>query len=95
MNNDYKRQLLAQVLSGNLNGLRAYQTKTQPHDLNIRWVLDNRSVGGSIEIIQKDGTLKQITSEEFEALPAGIGVWEIQDHSAGSPVPAPDEDYNY
>lgn len=96
MTTERKRQLLAELLAGKTEGIRAYQVKTQQKDANIRTVIDSRQCGGTIEILYRDYTKKEITSEEFDKLQETLKptIWRIQDYTGGRPVRAPDEDYN-
>ena len=94
MTNEEKRQLLAEVLSGNFARLRVYRVNNQYQDTSIRWVIDGRECGRPIEVIFLDYTRKEVTVEEFEAFPAKNRIWTIQDHTGSKEVPAPDEDYH-
>lgn len=93
---DHKREILAHILSGNLEALRAYQAQTAVKDLNIQLVMDSREIGGSIEVVDASGTKRELSAQEFDALPPQVRTRcvVIIDTTDGQRVPGPDEDYS-
>ncbi|MVM36394.1 hypothetical protein GO755_40740 [Spirosoma sp. HMF4905] len=96
MTTNEKRQLLALVLSGDTEALRVYQAQRAVKDLDTRIVIDSRPVGGPIQEIDKAGIIREISIEEFDALPeqARSRIVTIIDTMDGHKRPAPDEDYS-
>lgn len=86
-----KRQLLAELLNGNIDALRTYQNQQQVSNSPYRWSIDERVVGGGITIVFRNGSTKLISEQELEKADPKIR-WIIEDHSGGERIPAPDED---
>ena len=92
-NNNTRRHLLAALLAGDLEPLRAYKIRSQQPDGDVRWIIDGREVGDPIVIVDHQGNKSEITPEEFETLLEHNRqkTWTLKDHSGGRHVPEPDE----
>ncbi|GAB3949531.1 hypothetical protein GCM10028805_25920 [Spirosoma harenae] len=90
-----KREILAQVLAGQIEALQAYKASQQGQQLpsDLRWVIDERPIGGSIYCVNHQGERIDMTVEEFEALPQPVPLWRIVDFTKGTPLPDVDADF--
>ena len=93
--NDARRQLLVAVLAGDVEALRAYKMQMKSQNDHMGVVIDEREVGGPITRVNSDGEMKELSPEEFAALPEYIrnNCVVIIDTTNGNRVPDPDEDY--
>lgn len=90
-NLDTKRQLLADLLIGYVDGLRAYKAAQQRAASPYRWVIHDE-VNGKLYGVGQDGQRHLLTADILTQVePAKV--WRVVDYTGGRPIPEPDEDY--
>jgi hypothetical protein len=87
-----KRQVLADLLIGKSDSLRAYRRVQNDINSPYGWVIDSGDTNEGITALNKQGKRMLISEQEFERLPHGVLIWKIADASGGYPIPAPDEE---
>ena len=87
---DTKRQLLADLLTGNTHSLRKYK-KQQVIRFSFRWVIDARVINEGITVIDNKGESTPMSEQEFDQLPQNAPNWRIVDMTGGKMPPGIDE----
>ncbi|GAB3019067.1 hypothetical protein GCM10027185_15190 [Spirosoma pulveris] len=91
-NLSHKRQLLADLFTGNTDSLQQYRASQQQAMSPYRWIV-NDTVAGTVYGVGKDGSQHPLTSNALAEAPPNI-VFQIVDHSCCKRIPEPDEDYH-